>query len=467
MIYEQLFESRPERVVKVGLIGTGMYGTSLVAQAQRVPRMNLMVICDRDPKAAQAACREAGLPEERISQCGSRAEALDAIEKGLCAIVEEGELLAELPLDVIVECTGQSEEGARFAELAINSGKHVVMVNKEADSIVGPILNHLALRQGVIYTPADGDQPSLLIGLIKWAQGLGLHVICGGKGLESDAVFDSSTGKVALGSAETTLEENQRALLASIRPGEADRVVTDRAACLKGLLYVDPGTLCETVLVANAVGMDVDTPTLRKPFLRIPEIPEAMAPIGDGGILEKSGIIDAVACLRRDDEPGIGGGVFIVVSYNNSYVRDILARKGVLSSSNQRYGLLYRPYHLLGVETATSILSAALLEIPSGATEIHPRVDLVARSATDLKAGSMVAIENAHPLLEPLILPASHQAEDSPIPLYMALGRQLKRDVPSNTLLTYGMIESPAKSALWRLRQDQDRIFLEGKSGVV
>jgi predicted homoserine dehydrogenase-like protein len=129
--------------------------------------------------------------------------------------------------------------------------------------------------------------------------------------------------------------------------------------------------------------------------------------------------------------------------------------------------MLYRPYHLLGVETATSILSAALLEIPSGAFEIHPRLDLVARSAVELKGGSTLEIENEHALLEPLILPAMPRTDKSPIPLYMALGRRLIRDVPPHTVLTNGMIEPPAESALWRLRRDQDRIFLEGNSEVV
>jgi predicted homoserine dehydrogenase-like protein len=59
---------------------------------------------------------------------------------------------------VIAEATGEPEMGAKFAYEAIKHGKHVAMINKEADSAVGPILKHYADKAGLVYTAVDGDQ---------------------------------------------------------------------------------------------------------------------------------------------------------------------------------------------------------------------------------------------------------------------------------------------------------------------
>jgi predicted homoserine dehydrogenase-like protein len=105
-------------------------------------------------------------------------------------VVPDGGLLAELPLDVVVEATGDPEVGAANAVAAIDAGKHLVMVTKEADSVIGPLLARRAAAAGRIVTPVDGDQPSLTIGLKSWAELLGLKVVAAGKASEYDFVWD-------------------------------------------------------------------------------------------------------------------------------------------------------------------------------------------------------------------------------------------------------------------------------------
>jgi predicted homoserine dehydrogenase-like protein len=73
----------------------------------------------------------------------------------MCVALKDALLAMDLPLDVVVEATGVPEAGARHALEAIRHGKHVVMVNKEADAAVGPILKQHADRQGVAYLPAE------------------------------------------------------------------------------------------------------------------------------------------------------------------------------------------------------------------------------------------------------------------------------------------------------------------------
>ena len=103
MIYEGLFEQAGNKQFNAGLIGTGTYAISLMAQAQRVARMNIPVICDQNPRTAMIACVRAGIPEDIITICSNRNQIQPAIEKGRCALAENYELLLDAPIDVIVE----------------------------------------------------------------------------------------------------------------------------------------------------------------------------------------------------------------------------------------------------------------------------------------------------------------------------------------------------------------------------
>ena len=107
-------------------------------------------------------------------------------------VVADSDLVKDLPLDVLVEGTGHPETGALHAKRAVESGWHIVMVSKEVDSVVGPELAARAADIGRVYTPVDGDQPSLLIGLISWARVLGLTILSAGKSSEYDFVYDPS-----------------------------------------------------------------------------------------------------------------------------------------------------------------------------------------------------------------------------------------------------------------------------------
>lgn len=168
-----------------------------------------------------------------------------------------------------VEATGDLEAGTCHALLAIAAGHHVVMVTKDTDSVVGPELGRRAAR-GLVVTPADGDQPSLLIGLVTWAEVLGLTIICAGKSSESVFVFDPATGAVT---------SNGRTVAA---PGLGDwldpwerqwaEVVAARSAAAADLPQRAVPDLCELALVANATALSPDRPDLHAPILRIPEI---------------------------------------------------------------------------------------------------------------------------------------------------------------------------------------------------
>jgi len=466
MIYANLFKRAGSRHIRAGLIGTGSYGISLLAQAQLLSRLEIPVVCDRNPETAQSACRLAGIPAEKITICNSRKKLLHAMENGKCAIAENHTLLLNAPLDVIVECTGNPEAGARHAISAIRKGKHVAMVNKEADAVIGPILHKLAVQSGVIYTPVDGDQHGLLIGLVTWAHSLGLDVVCGGKARPVDFIYDESAGTVTDGQIIVRLPKDALAALQIIRAGEAGLIVEKRRKALKQLPQVGEPDLCELVIAANATGLGVDTPSLHAPIVRTTEIPEALSPKEEDGILSNRAVVEVITCLRRADEAGLGGGVFIVFSCDRSDAWKFVKAKGLITNQRGSCGVVYRPYHLLGVETPVSILCAGLLNISTGSLNYKPRVDLIARATCDIKAGTTIhaaRTKQETALLKPLIAPAKAAKDGNPLPLNMAYGNRIKVDVPAGTILTCEMLETPTESDLWTLRQEQDSEWMNKK----
>ena len=459
MIYHHLFDQvKEKRTVRAGLIGSGHYGTAVITQGRYIPLLEIPIIADVDPQAARLAYHHAGITDDDIALCDNCSDAIRAIESGKFVIVEDPMLLMDIPIDVIVESTGAPEAGARHASEAIGHGKHVAMINKETDAVIGPILQHLAGKAGVVYTPVDGDQHGLLIGLVLWARSLGLEVLSGGKARNAECVYDPETRTVSSGRSTITVNELDTWALDRIPDGEASRYIPARREMLASFPRTSNSDLGEMTVAANATGLMADTPPLHLPVVRISEIPEVLCPVEEGGILETEGAIDIVTCLRGADDAGLGGGVFIVVSCENDYSRMILTTKGLIPNGRGSTAVIYRPYHLCGVETPISILSAALLNVPTGAATVQPHVDLVAKSNCELKAGTILGGGHSDDI-DAAILPASPIAKDNPLPLSLLTGNRLSRDVTAETLITGEMVDPPSDSLLWSLRRQQDAHF--------
>jgi predicted homoserine dehydrogenase-like protein len=370
--------------------------------------------------------------------------------------------LAELPLDVVVEATGAPEAGARHGLAAIQNGKHVVMVSKETAAVVGPLLAAKAREAGVVYTTGDGDQPSMCIGLLTWAESLGLDVICAGKATEADFVYDPTAGAVTNGRQTVTIaHDGEWDLWPSSLDGLQKRVQA-RSRALAALPQAGVPEYTEMAIVMNDTGYGHDAATLHGPIVRIPEIAELLRPAADGGLLQHTGVIDVVTCLRRPDEPGMGGGVFVVVRCHDRATWELLRRKGHLLSRDGSFATLYLPYHLLGVETATSVLSAAVLGLPTGGGDARPVVEVGIQATSALPAGRRLALDRDHAIAgaKPVFTPPAPVAPTAAIPFYMAANAVLATDVPAGALLTYAMVQEPPDAVLWALKREQDRRFL-------
>jgi predicted homoserine dehydrogenase-like protein len=463
MIYQHLFDHvKAPTVVRAGLIGAGQFGTPIITQAPIIPRLDVPVVADINSEAARQAYRKAGYAEEDIVVCESRTAALRALEAGKRVVLEDAVLMMDLPLDVIASATRSPGAGATYAREAIRHGKHVVMVDKEADSVVGPILKHLADQAGVVFTTDDGDEPGLVMGLVSWAHTLGLEVLCGGN--LHGCFYDSATASVTSRGKTVQVSEEDRWVLERIPAGEVQRYIETRRR-LFDIWRVDEecgDPLAHMAVLANGTGLMPDVPVGHRSVVRYTELPEVFCPIEDGGILKRRGAVDIPTIFYGADEPNPGGGVFIVVANNDAVSREVMIQKGAIANYSRTAMMLYRPYHLCGAETAMSILCAGLLRVPTGSAEVLPHVDIVATTARDFRAGETLGSSGTlgwNRDLRTSLIPGFPLSDHGPVPFFMLEGNRMIKDVPAGATITLDMIAAPVDSALWLLRQQQDKHF--------
>src|ERR1700740_3663201 len=125
--------------VRVALIGAGKFGSMFLSQVPHTPGLEVGVIVDLDPTLAREAWRTVGWAAERIAATTFTADGSKAVSG---------------QIEVVVEATGNPAVGIKHARAAIAHGKHIVMVNVEADVLAGPLLAEQARKAGVIYSLA-------------------------------------------------------------------------------------------------------------------------------------------------------------------------------------------------------------------------------------------------------------------------------------------------------------------------
>ncbi|MBS7554384.1 flagellar biosynthesis protein FlgA [Ancylobacter dichloromethanicus] len=446
--------------IETCIVGTGGFGRSFLAQGLRVPKMRARVAVDREAEIAVASLRAVGVEPRRIHLCTSAAEARVAYEAGDFIAAADLATVIDLPFEVVVEATGHPEAGARHARLAIEADRHLAIVSKEVDSVIGPGLARLAAARGRVVTPVDGDQPSLLVGLITWAETLGLEIVAAGKASEYDFVFDAASGLVT--SNGRTISAPAFAAAWSLGDRPVAELVAARAAAASVLPQRAVPDLCELLVVANATGFSPDRPDLHAPIARIPEVPTMLAEREEGGLLSGTRRLDVFHCLRAPDEVSFAGGVFVLVRCTDRASWQMLAEKGHPVSRSGSTAMVYVPRHLLGIEAATSVMEAALLGVSSGGLAPRPHLDLVARATQDLAAGSVLEMGGHHHTIEGAeaeLVPGAALAEDAPAPFYLAANCRLARAVSRGQAITFGDLEFAAGSELLALRRRQDALF--------
>ena len=464
MNYQTLFAAAAKRKVRAGVVGVGEFGVSLAARDRRLEHLSVTALADIHVDRACERLVRAGLARDELAVCDSVTAALAALDAGKRVIATDASILPELPLDILVDATGDPETAARTADAGLRNGKHVALASKEADSVVGPVLYRKARAAGLVYTPVDGDQPSLLIKLVAWARELGLEIIAAGKASEYDFVYDPARATVATHVRSASVP--QIAGVWDLPDKDLAAPIAARSELLAALPQKSAPDFCEMGIVANATGLRPDRPAMHAPVARTIELPNLFCPAADGGLFAGKGVIDIFNCFRRADEASFAGGVFVVVDIHDDATFAVLKGKCIPASRSGSRLLLYNPTHLLGVEAPISILAAVLCGHSSVGAGFRPRCDMVARAARDLPAGTLLAIGDQHThsvaALEPHLVDAAPIGTGRPMPYYMLTGNRLARAVGAGEYITAEVVEPPKDSTLWRLRAEQDAAFFPG-----
>jgi len=399
------------RPVRAGLIGAGKFGSMFLSQVPTIAGLEVTAIADLDPDRARTACRAVGWDEARI---------------GATAYVTSGaELAARDDVDVVIEATGNPRAGIAHAEAAIAAGKHVVMVNVEADAMVGPALAKKAESAGVCYSMAYGDQPALVSEMVDWARAAGFHVTAAGKGTKYLPAYHNVTPDDVWTHYGLNSEEAQKA---GMNPQMFNSFLDGTKSAI------------EMVAIANSCGLDVPAAGLSFPPCGVDDLSHVLRPRDVGGQLERRGMVETISSLERDGRPvfrDLRWGVYVVLEAPNDYAAACFKQYGLPTDSTGRFAAMYKPFHLIGLELSISVLSAALRNEPTGqAREMRGTVASVAKRG--LKASEMLDGEGGYTVWgKALPLSVAGQA----LPIGLAHGVKLKRDIAAGQTLTLDDVE--------------------------
>ena len=465
MNFQDILNSRVDRSIgptRATLIGVGEFGRSLIAQSLAITGLDLVALCDLDIARVIDQCKRAGLPESDLAICASENDAMAKRALGKRVVTDDPKVAIAVDSDVVVEATGNAEVGAENCLSAIENGRHIVLVTKETDSIVGPILSWRARSAGLVLSQVDGDQPSLLLALISWARMLGFSISCAGKASEFDFVYDPHAGTVHVegGDKIVSVEPN----IWSDPATGYDELVARRAELLSALPQRSPPDFCEMCIVANGSGNKPDVPSMHAPVARAVELPDLFRSVEHGGILAGRDRIDIFNCFRRPDEISSAGGVFAVLGVPDEETGRLYRAKGMPTSADAREVLVYNPTHLLGAEAPVSIMIAHRLGMATGSSIVRPVCDVAMRATADIPAGTeLTGGHHDHRIIdiEPTLIDYTPLSGSAPVPYFLGIDRILSRPVKAGELIATDHLQQPDESLLWSLRREQDSQVFE------
>jgi predicted homoserine dehydrogenase-like protein len=418
------------RPVRVGLIGAGKFGSMFLSQVPSTPGLQVAAIADLSPDRARAACRGVGWTEGRIAATRVLDDAM--------------EMIALPEVEVVVEATGHAPAGIAHARHAIRHGKHIVMVNVEADVLAGPLLARDAEAAGVVYSLAYGDQPALICELVDWARSCGFPIIAAGKGTKYRPEYHASTPDTVWGHYGLTAEQ---ARIGGMNPQMFNSFLDGTKSGI------------EMAAVANASGLTPPPDGLAFPPCGTHEMAEMLRP-GNAGALHHAGQVEVISSVQRDGSPvenDLRWGVFVVFEAPNDYAARCFQEYGVVTDQSGRVTALYRPFHLIGLELNVSVLSAALRREPTGAPSGF-RGDVVSTAKRDLRAGEMLDGEGGACVWGKLMT-AADSLRVGGLPIGLANRVPLRRDVPAGQPVTWEDVRIDTEDDAYRYRRAMEAAF--------
>lgn len=408
--------------IKVGVIGAGYMGRGLVLQIiTAIPGMEVAAVSNRTISKAATAYHQAEV--EDIATVTTVGQLEDAISKGKPAITDDPMLLCQAEgIEAIVEATGEVEFGAKVVLEAIKHGKHVILMNAELDAVVGPILKEYADKAGVVITNVDGDQPGVIMNLLRWVETIGYRPVLAGniKGLQD----------------HYRTPETQR--------GFAENVKQD----VKMITSFADGTKIsmEMAVVANATGFRTAVRGMYGP--RCKNVTEAvnLFPLDQ---MMNGGIVDFI--LGAEPGPGV-----FVLGYNDHPIKQQYAQ--YLKMGDGPLYVFYTPYHLPHLESPLTIARAVLFHDAATVPLGKPVVDVITAAKRDLKSGEVldgIGGFDCYGLTENY----DESLKNGFLPMSLAQGCRLKHNIKKDSIIGYQDVELPQGRLVDTLRIEQDKRF--------
>ncbi|WP_199430208.1 NAD(P)H-dependent oxidoreductase [Qaidamihabitans albus] len=410
------------RPVRVGLVGAGQMGLGFVVQAGRIAGMEVAAIADIAPERGRQAFARAG--RDGVVTAGSRAELGRAVELGRPVVTDDAMTLTGLPVDVLVDASGVPEVGARVAFAGLLAGKDIALLNVECDVTVGFLLATLARGFGRVYTVCRGDEPVECKALVDHVRDIGFDIVCAGKGKNNP-----------LDPAATPASVAERAVAKGMNPHMLASFVDGSK------------TMIEMAALANGANLRVASRGMTGPHCTVDGLAETFRPAAEGGVLPESGVVDY--CTGP-----VAPGVFVIGRSDHPVVVEEMAYLGM---GKGPYYSFYRPYHLASVEAPLSVAEAVLDRRPS----LAPRAwnaEVLAVAKRDLRPGELldgIGGDTVYGLTDS----AANARAGGHVPLGLAEGARVLREVPAGTVLTSGDVAVDETTTIATLRRLQERLL--------
>lgn len=413
--------------IMTSIVGAGQMGRGMVGQIMSMKGMRPAVVVDISIQNAINAYQNAGLKEGDYVIANTISEANDLLKKGKFIVSDNPEIATKTALiDCAVDATGVPEVGAKVAIDSINAGKHIVMLNVEADVCIGPMLYKMAQSAGVVYTGSAGDEPGAVLELYDFADALGFDVRVIGKGK------NNKVDKAA--NPDSVLEE-------ATRKGVSPKMLTSFKDGTK--------TMVEMTAMSNATGYLPDIMGAHGEKGTVAELPDLFRLKSEGGILNNYGIVDYI--------DGVAPGVFIIISTEQP---DIIHELNYLSMGKGPNYVLYRPYHLCSLETPLSVAKAVIDGMPT----IAPRKGLVSETITvakrDLVAGEYLDGIGGFSIYGSFEK-ATVAKEKGALPMGLVDKKtKMLNNVKKGEIVTYTDVALDDDSLMVQLRKVQEKLYL-------
>jgi predicted homoserine dehydrogenase-like protein len=412
---------REGRPIQVALVGAGYSGKNIAYQIiKSFPEIRLVAISNRTPSRAREAYSLAGVKDVHLVE---RAGALEeSIRRRRFSITDDPSVVCSAGgIDAVIESTGTIDFAADVIIRAIQNGKHVVLMNVELDSTLGPILKVRADSAGVIYTNSDGDEPGAAMNMIRFIKSIGLKPVVAGnlKGLY-DPYRTPETQR------EFAKKNNQHAAkIASFADGTKLSM--------------------ELAVLANATGFRVAKRGMYGPSLK--HVDESGGFFSDKLIEE--GMVDFLVGAKP------ANGVF-VLGHSEDPVK--MAYLKYLKMGNGPLYVFYRPFHLPQMEVPLTVSRAVLFQEATVAPIGKPVCDAVSMAKKDLKAGETLdgfGGYTCYALLDNYDVSRRVHA----LSMGLSEGCRMRKNIGKDQLITYDDVELPKDRLRDRLRREQDEYF--------